>query len=164
MRNWNTKGTWCCLTKCSWKSIWMMLRNWWHHDYHKWYWLLGGKHDLYLTELEKFKKVGERVELYNTREEMGEITIKRVNALLIRALCCCALLVMINYFIFSYVFIRFSIIHHCLCERQIWFKLIYIFMDMKRHMLIYFFISMLVDRGKEWGSYKMEVFITKGKK
>jgi hypothetical protein len=26
-------------------------------------------------------------------------------------------------------------------------------MDMKRQMLICFFISMLVDRGKEWGSY-----------
>ncbi len=33
---------------------------------------------------------------------------------------------------------------------------------MKRHMLIYFFISMLVDRGKEWDSYKMEVVIRKG--
>ncbi len=32
-------------------------------------------------------------------------------------------------------------------------------MDMKRHMLICFLISMLVDRGKEWGSYKMEVFL-----
>jgi hypothetical protein len=30
-------------------------------------------------------------------------------------------------------------------------------MDMKRHMLIYFFISMLVVREKEWSSYKMEV-------
>jgi len=29
-------------------------------------------------------------------------------------------------------------------------------MDMNKHMLIFFlFISMLVDRGKEWGSYKM---------
>jgi hypothetical protein len=35
-------------------------------------------------------------------------------------------------------------------------------MDMKWHMLIYFFISMLVDREKEWGSYKMEVVIRKG--
>jgi len=30
-------------------------------------------------------------------------------------------------------------------------------MDMKKHMLILFFISMLVDRKKEWSSYKMEV-------
>jgi hypothetical protein len=37
-------------------------------------------------------------------------------------------------------------------------------MDMKRHMLIYFFISMLMDKEKERDSYKMEVFITKGKK
>jgi hypothetical protein len=29
-------------------------------------------------------------------------------------------------------------------------------------MLIYFFISMLVDKEKEWGSYKVEVVITKG--
>jgi hypothetical protein len=35
-------------------------------------------------------------------------------------------------------------------------------MDMKKHMLILFFISMLVDRKKEWGSYKMEVVIKKG--
>jgi hypothetical protein len=27
-------------------------------------------------------------------------------------------------------------------------------MDMEMHMLIYFFISMLVDRGKKWDSYK----------
>jgi len=31
-------------------------------------------------------------------------------------------------------------------------------------MLIYFFISVLVDRGKERDNYKMEIFITKGKK
>jgi hypothetical protein len=37
-------------------------------------------------------------------------------------------------------------------------------MDMKRHMLICFFISMLVDGKKEWGSYKMEVVIRKGEK
>jgi hypothetical protein len=38
-------------------------------------------------------------------------------------------------------------------------------MNMKRHMLIYFFIFMLVDREKEWGSYKIEVVIKKnGKK
>ncbi len=36
------------------------------------------------------------------------------------------------------------------------------FMDMKRHMLICFFISMLVDSKKEQGSYKMEVVIRKG--
>jgi hypothetical protein len=35
-------------------------------------------------------------------------------------------------------------------------------MDKKRRILICFFIFMLVDRGKEWGSYKMEVFIKKG--
>ncbi len=32
---------------------------------------------------------------------------------------------------------------------------------MKRQMLIYFFISMLVDREKEWDNYKMEVVIKK---
>jgi hypothetical protein len=37
-------------------------------------------------------------------------------------------------------------------------------MDMKRRMLIYFFKSMLVDRKKEWDSYKMEVIIKKGEK
>jgi len=35
-------------------------------------------------------------------------------------------------------------------------------MDMKMHMLICFFISLLVDREKEWSSYKMEVVIKKG--
>jgi hypothetical protein len=35
-------------------------------------------------------------------------------------------------------------------------------MDMKRHMLNFFFISMMVDREKKWGSYKMEVVIRKG--
>jgi hypothetical protein len=34
-------------------------------------------------------------------------------------------------------------------------------MDMKWHMLICFFISMLVDREKKWSSYKMEVVIKK---
>jgi hypothetical protein len=38
------------------------------------------------------------------------------------------------------------------------------FMDMKRHMLICFVISMLMDRKKKWGSYKMEVIIKKGGK
>jgi hypothetical protein len=37
-----------------------------------------------------------------------------------------------------------------------------LFMDMKRLMLICFFISMLVDREKEWNNYKMEVVIRKG--
>jgi hypothetical protein len=37
-------------------------------------------------------------------------------------------------------------------------------MDMKRHMLICFLKSMLVDRKKEWDSYKMEVVITKGER
>jgi hypothetical protein len=37
-------------------------------------------------------------------------------------------------------------------------------MDMKKYMLICFFISMLVDRGKEGGSYLMKVFIRKGGK
>jgi hypothetical protein len=37
-------------------------------------------------------------------------------------------------------------------------------MNIKRHMLIWFFIFMLVDREKEWGSYKMEVVIKKGGK
>jgi hypothetical protein len=35
-------------------------------------------------------------------------------------------------------------------------------MDMKKHLLIYFFISMLVDREKEWDNYKMEIVIWKG--
>jgi len=30
-------------------------------------------------------------------------------------------------------------------------------MDMKKHMLIYFFISMLVGRENEWSSYKMAI-------
>jgi hypothetical protein len=30
-------------------------------------------------------------------------------------------------------------------------------MYMKRHLLIYFFIFMLMDMEKEWGNYKMEV-------
>jgi hypothetical protein len=34
-------------------------------------------------------------------------------------------------------------------------------MDMKRSMLIYFFLSMLMEKEKEWGSYKMEVVIKK---
>jgi len=34
-------------------------------------------------------------------------------------------------------------------------------MDMKRHNLYIIYISMLVDRKKEWGSYKMEVVIRK---
>jgi hypothetical protein len=37
-------------------------------------------------------------------------------------------------------------------------------MDMKRNMLIYFFISMLVGKEREWDSYKMEVVIRKGEK
>jgi hypothetical protein len=36
-------------------------------------------------------------------------------------------------------------------------------MNMKRHMLICFFISMLVDRGKEWDSSKMEVLMKPAK-
>jgi len=35
-------------------------------------------------------------------------------------------------------------------------------MDMKRHMSICFFISMLIDRGKMWDSYKMKIIIKKG--
>jgi hypothetical protein len=31
-------------------------------------------------------------------------------------------------------------------------------------MLIYFFISMLMDREKEWGNYKMEIVIIKGER
>jgi hypothetical protein len=34
-------------------------------------------------------------------------------------------------------------------------------MNMKKHMLIGIFISMLMDRKKELGSYKMEVLIGK---
>jgi hypothetical protein len=34
-------------------------------------------------------------------------------------------------------------------------------MDMKTHMIIRFFISMLVDREKAWDNYKMEVIIKK---
>jgi hypothetical protein len=37
-------------------------------------------------------------------------------------------------------------------------------MDMKRHVLIFFFISMLVESEKEWVRNKMEVIITKGGK
>jgi hypothetical protein len=37
-------------------------------------------------------------------------------------------------------------------------------MDMKRYMLICLFITMLMDREKEWGSYKMEVIIRKGER
>jgi hypothetical protein len=46
-------------------------------------------------------------------------------------------------YIFLYVFIWFLINHHYLCQCNIHF------MDMKRHMLICFFISMLIDRGKK---------------
>jgi len=35
-------------------------------------------------------------------------------------------------------------------------------MNMKKDMLNYFFISMLVYREKQWDSYKMEVVIRKG--
>jgi len=35
-------------------------------------------------------------------------------------------------------------------------------MDMKRCMLIWFFISMLVNGWKEWSSYKMDVILKKG--
>jgi hypothetical protein len=35
------------------------------------------------------------------------------------------------------------------------------FMDMKRYLLICFFISMLAGKEKEQGSYKMEVIIRK---
>jgi hypothetical protein len=37
-------------------------------------------------------------------------------------------------------------------------------MDMETHMLIFLFISMLVDKEKKWSSYKMEVVIKKGEK
>jgi len=37
-------------------------------------------------------------------------------------------------------------------------------MDMKRHMLIGLFITMLMDGEKEWGSYKMELIIRKGER
>jgi len=37
-------------------------------------------------------------------------------------------------------------------------------MDMKRHMVIWFFISMLVDREKEWNSCKIKVVIKKGER
>jgi hypothetical protein len=36
------------------------------------------------------------------------------------------------------------------------------FMYMKRHMLIFFLISILMDREKEWDSFKMEVIIREG--
>jgi hypothetical protein len=36
------------------------------------------------------------------------------------------------------------------------------FIDMKKYILIYFFISMLVDREKEWSDYKMKVVIKEG--
>ncbi len=37
-------------------------------------------------------------------------------------------------------------------------------MDMKRHTLICFFTSMLLDIEKEQGNYKMEAIIKKGEK
>jgi hypothetical protein len=37
-------------------------------------------------------------------------------------------------------------------------------MDMKRHMLIFFFRCMLVDREKQWNSYKIKVVIKKGER
>jgi hypothetical protein len=39
-------------------------------------------------------------------------------------------------------------------------------MDMKKHMLLYFFIYMLVDKGKNerYGSYKMDVIIRKAER
>jgi hypothetical protein len=37
-------------------------------------------------------------------------------------------------------------------------------MDIKRHMLNFFFISILVDRGKEWDNYKMKVVIRKSER
>jgi hypothetical protein len=37
-------------------------------------------------------------------------------------------------------------------------------MDMKKDMLTYFFMSMLMDSEKEQSSYKMEVVIRKGEK
>jgi hypothetical protein len=37
-------------------------------------------------------------------------------------------------------------------------------MNIKWNMLIFFFISMLVERKKEWDSYKMEIVIKKGEK
>jgi hypothetical protein len=43
-------------------------------------------------------------------------------------------------------------------------NLIYInihLVDMKRSMLIYFFLFMLMEKEKEWGSYKMDVVIKK---
>jgi hypothetical protein len=37
-------------------------------------------------------------------------------------------------------------------------------MNMKRHVLICFFISMLGEREKEWDDYKIEVIIRKGER
>jgi hypothetical protein len=37
-------------------------------------------------------------------------------------------------------------------------------MDMKRYMIIFIFLSMLVDRKKEWDIYKMKAIIRKGGK
>ncbi len=72
------------------------------------------------------------------------------------------LLTMINIFSFSmfpYGFLQFIII---IIIEQENLLLIYIYiyiyiMDMKRHMLICFHISMLVGRGKEGGSYQKKV-------
>jgi len=36
------------------------------------------------------------------------------------------------------------------------------FVEAERHMLICFFISMLVDEEEKWNNYKMKVFIKKG--
>jgi hypothetical protein len=72
---------------------------------------------------------------------------------------CCTLPAKINYFIFS-------LCSHMLFSNSLLFmsmsNLILInilFMDMRRHMLISLFISMLMDREKEWDSYKMKVVI-----
>ncbi len=65
-----------------------------------------------------------------------------------------ALLMTINYFSFFLGFHIFMSMSN-LIEINIHF------MDMKRHMLICFFISMLVDRKNHWSSYKLEIVVMK---
>jgi hypothetical protein len=78
------------------------------------------------------------------------------------ALCCCTLLVTINYL---FIFLCLHMIFNNLSFFMSMSNLIQInihFIDMKRHMLIFFLISMSMDREKEWGSFKMEVVFIKG--
>jgi hypothetical protein len=67
------------------------------------------------------------------------------------------LLVMINYFMFFLCF-------HMVFNNSLLFMSMpnVNFMEAKRHMLNFFFISMLVDKEKEWNNYKMKVVSRNG--